>query len=92
MRKILLFLAAIMILGSAAPVLADDYCYGRSELMPDGTVSSPCNTPKCYRGLNATGEVIPWVKSKQQCRTQSVGQSWGIPAHYENFYRDLFKR
>lgn len=92
MLRILIFLTFIMIIGPAAPALADDYCYGRNEVMPDGTVRNPCNTPKCYRGLNATGEVITWARSKNQCRIQSAGQSWGIPAQYENFYRDVFKR
>lgn len=48
---------------------------------------------KCYTGQNGRGKVIEWAKSKEQCRNQTTGQSWGHSGHYDNFLgRTDFRR
>lgn len=95
MFKRIIPLLMLIIIWAASPALAKDG--GRSN--PDQ--APPANNPiyqqpgsqaQCFSGLNGRGKVIKWVKSKEQCRNQSTGQSWGHSGHYENFYRDHFSR
>lgn len=73
-------------------LLAEDFCYGQHVAMPDGSIQNPCLQPKCYRRINGQGEVLKWVKNENQCRYQSVGQSWGYPGDYKNFFKEIWFR
>lgn len=87
---VMIFLFSV--LSGPAFLQAEEFCYGRNVVGPDGEVHNPCLQPKCYRGPNGQGEVIKWVGSEGQCRYQSVGQSWGYPGNYKNFIREIWVR
>ncbi len=86
--KLLLWLLIGFGLLAASSAWAEEFCYGQLTRHPDGSLSNPCYQSKCYRGLDGQGGVISWVKTENQCRWQSTGQSWGNSGGYRNIYRD----
>ena len=87
LRKALLLTACLSILSAPMAFAGSGYSPNQPAAAGGRSAGVYQGYGLCYTEPNGTGEVINWVKSEMQCRTQSNGRSWADPAEVRNYDR-----